>query len=396
MRICRCPNAIGVLLVISLQSVRSAFFGAIVTNQIEPSRDVRRVRSAARHSGIVMLIVVCVGLACVAGLQYFREIQSPPLPVVQVDTPGPAAIEPSWHLQLTDIPEQKVFIGFKQAGHVFIDASDLCLQPGFRENVRHEELEREDGERPLAEASDISLPDELTQKIWWIVSSDVQAEDRTFDTPYQWLGERLSYVNYACLFLGQKVNRTALNQFRTHKSEPVVALMGFDTPLDLYLKAHEGWIDVTDDNRARTMRELPWLHSWMNKFGVKGVEQCGYSEDVTPDVALLPIKVKMSSNGQQDAHWLVATGCNVLDHWSLVMTNEDGTVSFVSVTMPQDVDGYRPGKVWTVDIDSDGMPEFLIEAQYYEGSSYVLLRLNKNNEGGYSFTGVAATSYEGL
>jgi len=73
--------------------------------------------------------------------------------VVQVDTPGPAAIEPSWHLQLTDIPEQKVFIGFKYAGHVFIDASDLCLQPGFRETVRYEGSEQEDDRLHLERAS---------------------------------------------------------------------------------------------------------------------------------------------------------------------------------------------------------------------------------------------------
>jgi hypothetical protein len=52
--------------------------------------------------------------------------------------------------------------------------------------------------------------------------------------------------------------------------------------------------------------------------------------------------------------------------------------------------------VWTADIDNDGVPEFLIEAQYYEGSRYVLFRLNKNDKGGYYFTEIAGTSYEGL
>jgi len=367
-----------------------------VNHQIEPPRDIPCGPSSARQSGLVLLIVVCVGLACVAGIQYFREMKTQPLPVVQVDSPGPVAIEAPWHLQLTNIPEQKVFIGFKHAGQVFIDASDLCLQPDFREHVRNEGPEPEDGERPLSEASDISLPKELIQRTWWIVSSGVQAEDRTFDTPYQWLGERLAYVNYACLFLGQKMDRIALNQFRTYKSEPVIGLMGFETPLDLHLKEHEGWIEVRDDNRAAKIRELPWLFSWINKFSAKGLEQCGYTEDVMLDMALLPIKIRVLPDSQQNAHWLAATGCNVLDHWSLVMTNEDGTVSFVTVTMPPDVESYQPGKIWTADIDNDGMPEFLIQARYYGGSRYVLLRLNKNGKGGYYFTEIARTSYEGV
>lgn len=78
------------------------------------------------------------------------------------------------------------------------------------------------------------------------------------------------------------------------------------------------------------------------------------------------------------------------------MTNEDGTVSFVTVTMPPDVESYQPGKIWTADIDNDGMPEFLIQARYYGGSRYVLLRLNKNGKGGYYFTEIARTSYEGV
>lgn len=367
-----------------------------MNHQIEPPRDIPCGRGSARQSGIVLLMVVCVGLACVAGLQHFREMKVPPVPVVQMDSPGFVAIEQPWHLQLTDIPEQKVFIGFKHAGHVLIDASDLCLQPNFREHVRNEGPEPEDGERPLSEASDISLPKALTQKTWWIVSSDVQAEDRTFDTPYQWLGERLAYVNYACLFLGQKIDRVARNQFRTHKSEPVIGLMGFEAPLDLYLKEHEGWISVTDENRAEKMRELPWLFSWVNKFSAKGLEQCGYTEGAMLDIALLPMRVKISPDDQQPSHWLAATGCNVLDHWSLVMTSDNGSVSFITVTMPPDVESYQPGKVWTVDIDNDGTQEFLIQAQYYEGSRYVLLRLDKDDKGGYYFNEIAGTSYEGL
>jgi len=343
-----------------------------------------------------MLMLVFAGLICVAGLQHFREIKSSAFPATQKDAPEVATRGPSWHLQLKDVPAQKAFIGFKYGNHIYIDVSELCLQPGFREYADDGGVGNENTSRLLSETPDIRLPDELAQGVWWVISSEVLPEDRIFNTPYQWLGSATPPYNYACLFLGQRSGQKIVRQFSTEESEPVIGLMGFEAPLDLHLKEHEGWINVTDDNRAVTMRQLPWLHSWMNKFGGKGDELCGYSEGMTPDVALLPIKVKILPNGQQDAHWLAATGCDVLDRWSLVMANEDGTVSFITVTMPPETENYRPAKVWTVDIDNDGAPEFLIKAQYYEGAKYVLLRMNKNGKGGYYLTEIAGTSYEGL
>jgi hypothetical protein len=355
-----------------------------------------REKSKGLSAVAAMLLLVVAGLVCVAGLQHFREMKYPALPAVPKNEPQLAPKGPSWHLRLRDIPAQKAFIGFKHEGQVYIDASELCLQPDFRQYIENKDVLNVSDTRPLSEASDIALPGELTREVWWIVSRDVPPEDRIFDTPYQWLGPPDGAPNYACLFVGGKVEEKTIKQFRTANSQPVVGLMGFGAPLDVNLKAQEGWIDVTDDNRAATIREFPWLLSWMNKLGVKGVEQCGYSEDVTPDVALLPIKAKILPDSQQEAHWLAATACLVLDHWSLVMTNEDGTVSFITLAKPADPEEYRPVKVWTADIDNDGVPEFLIEAQYYEGSRYVLFRLNKNDKGGYYFTEIAGTSYEGL
>lgn len=343
-----------------------------------------------------MLLLVVAGLMCVAGLQHLREMEFPALPAVPKDEPQAEPSGPSWHLQLRDVPAQKAFIGFRHDGQVYIDASELCLQPDFRQYIENKDFLKESNPRLLSEAPDIALPGELAQRVWWVVSGDVLPEERIFDAPYQWLGPPPKFFNDACLFLGQKVGKETFQKFRTHESEPIIGLMGLSAPLDLRLQAQEGWITVTDDNRATSMREFPWLLSWVTKLGVKGVERCGYSEGYTPNVDLLPIKVKILPDAQQDAHWLAATGCNVLDHWSLVMTNEDGTVSFITVTMPPGVDKYYPGKVWTVDIDGDGMPEFLIKAQYFKGSRYALLRLNRNDKGGYYFTEITGTSYEGL
>jgi hypothetical protein len=93
---------------------------------------------------------------------------------------------------------------------------------------------------------------------------------------------------------------------------------------------------------------------------------------------------------------MAASGCDVLDRWSLVMMNEDETVSFIGRDRPpQDYD-YWPVKIWTVDTDGDGAPEFLVKAQYYEGSSYVLLRLINDEKAGYRLTEIAGTTYEGL
>lgn len=343
-----------------------------------------------------MLMLVLTGLICVAGLQHFRETKSPTLLATPKDGPQAATAGPSWHLQLLDIPAQKAFIGFKQDGQVYIDASELCLQPGFRERAENRGVVDETFTRPLFETPDIALPRELTHRTWQIVSSDAPLEHRVFDTPYQWLDGSETSSNHACLFLGKKVEEEVLKKFRTHLSEPVVGLMGFQVLPDVRLEAQEGWAEVTKTNRLAALREFPWLLSWLNMFSRKGADQCVDPDDFMTVTQLLPIRARMSPNSRQDTHWLVTTGCEILDHWSLVMMNEDGTVSFITVTMPPDTENYRPARVWTADIDNDEMPEFLIKAQYYEGSRYVLLRLSKNDKGAYCFTEIAGTSYEGL
>ena len=79
-----------------------------------------------------------------------------------------------------------------------------------------------------------------------------------------------------------------------------------------------------------------------------------------------------------------------------MITNEDETVSFIRRDDPLRSYDYWPTKIWTVDIDGDGALEFLIRAQYYEGSSYMLLRLINDEKTGYRLTEVTGTAYEGL
>jgi hypothetical protein len=380
-------------------------FASKNNNQLKTSSGSVRVEESdskkqTRISGaIVMLLLVCTGLICVAGLQYFREAKYPPLQVMQKEAPRFVIKGPASHLRLGNVPERKIFIGFKYVDRMYMDVSELCQQPGFRTHADNKgliEVQGQDGTELIFETSDVTLPSKLADSIWWVVSSDAQLEERVFDMPYQWLSYAHSPVNGACLFLGEKVGDRIPREFHTHESEPVIGLMGFGAPLDLRLLAHEGLIEVSKDNRVEKLREFPWLLDWLHKFSSEGSEQCDSSDGFMPTSRVLPIKAKILPHGQQDTHWLAATGCDAFDRWSLVMANEDGTTSFITVSMPPHTDDYWPSKAWTVDIDNDGVPEFLIKAQYYEGDRYVLLRLDKNLKGGYSLIEIAGTSYEGL
>jgi hypothetical protein len=360
-------------------------------------------KKQTRVSGaIVMLLLVCTGLICVAGIQYFRGMKSPPLQTVQTaqkEAPQVVAKESVWHLRLRDIPERKIFIGFKYADRVYMDVSELCNQAGFRMHADDEGLVQVNdpsGTGLVLETPDITLPGGLGHEIWWVVSSDELPEGRVFDAPYQWLSDAHAPPHGACLFLGQRTRGKVPRKLNTAYAEPVIGLIGREDVADIRLRAHEGAIEVTKDNRVGKLKTLPWLLSWLHKFSSEGAEHCGSSDGFMPTSRLLPIKVKITPTSQQNAHWLAATGCKVLDRWSLVMTNEDGTASFIPVQMQPDTDGYSPTKVWTVDIDDDGLPEFLFKAQYYEGSRHVLLRLNKNDQGDYYLTEIAGTSYEGF
>lgn len=351
-------------------------------------------KSTGINMAVAMLILVISGLACVAGLQHLLEKRALSLSNAQgaqwVEEKGPA-----WHLRLEDFPEEKIFIGFKYDDRIYMDASDLCRQPGFRRHIDSESEQQFDAGW-IFEARDIELSSDLTEKNWWVISSDMQPEDRVFDTAYQWLRHEDAPPARACLFLGQKEDEKIPQELRPDESEPVIGLMGFAAPLDLYLQAHEGVIAVTAKNRLQSLHKFPWLLAWLHQFSSTDAKQCGSSGGFMPTTLLLPMKVKILPNGQQSMHWLAATGCEPLDRWSLVMANEDETTSFITLNEPMGFSEYGPAKVWTTDIDGDGIPEFLIKARYYKGSRYVLLRLNESEGGGYHLAEIATSAYEGL
>jgi hypothetical protein len=186
---------------------------------------------------MAMFMLVCAGLICVAGIQYFREVKYPSLPAVQKEVQPAVAKEPSWHLRLRSVPEQNIFIGFKYADRVYMEISELCQQPEFRTHADNEgliEVKNQVGTSLLFETPDITLPSQLTDSTWWVVSSDAQPEDRIFDMSYQWLSYAHAPVNGACLFLGQKTGDRTPQEFQSAESEPIIGLMGFGAPLDTF------------------------------------------------------------------------------------------------------------------------------------------------------------------
>jgi len=354
-------------------------------------------KSKSINMATAMLILVISGLACVAGLQHLLEKRTVPLSTSQgaqwVEEKGPA-----WHLQLDDVPEGKVFIGFKYGDSVYMDASDLCQQPGFRAHADEEGVFQFKGTPNtglVLETPDITLPDGLAHEVWWIVSSHRPPEGRSFDAPYQWLNEAHAPVNGACLFLGQSTETKIPRKLNKIYAEPVIGLIGRDEVADTRLQPHEDATEVTPKNRLESLRKFPWLLAWLHQFSSNGAKQCGSSDGFMPTTLVLPMKVRILPNGQQAMHWLAATGCEQLDRWSLVMANEDGTTSFITLNEPMGYSEYGPAKIWTTDIDGDGIPEFLIKAQYYKGSRYVLLRLNESEGGGYHLSEIATSAYEG-
>jgi hypothetical protein len=345
---------------------------------------------------VVMLILVIGGLACVAGLQRLLAMRLASQAAQQaqwVEEKGPA-----WHLQLDDSSEQKIFIGFRYGDRVYIDASELCLQPGFRAHADEDglvQVKDREGVPLVVEAPDILLPENLAQESWTVVSAHQPPESRVFDTPYQWLSKAHAPANGACLFLGQGPSTKVPRKIYTSYAEPVIGLMGGEEMPDIRLQANEEAIEVTSKNRLESLRKIPWLLAWLHQFSSAGAKECASPDGFMPSSILLPMKVKMLPNGQQAMHWLVATGCEQLDRWSLVMANEDGTTSFLTRNETMSYSEFEPEKVWTADIDSDGIPELLIKARYPRGTKYVLLRLNENEGGGYYLSEIATSAYEG-
>ncbi|MCZ8257984.1 MAG: hypothetical protein O9327_20250, partial [Polaromonas sp.] len=178
-------------------------------------------------------------------------------------------------------------------------------------------------------------------------------------------------------------------------AEPVLALTNTDTLADLRLDMHTEAIRIKRDRRAIHISKHPWLLRWLREFSSNASKRCG-SDEFRPLTVLMPMQVRLFPASEQNTHWLAASSCGEQSDWSMVITNEDETVSFVQLGRLRSPDDYKPVEVWTADTDGDGTPEFLVRAQYAGGWRYVLLRLNTEGKAGYELTEIARTAYQGF
>lgn len=306
------------------------------------------------------------------------------------------AQEPQWHLRLKEFPEQKILLGFANDKHIYMDASGFCVQPGFRPYVMDDTaLKQADGSEGLAliKTPDIRLPADLQSRAWAIVSEDKPMVEAWFDIAYQWLGPESS--SNACMYLGQKdALKTSVDRILPN-TKPVIGLLGSEVKSGLRLMPSAPSFEVTSQNRDAAFVDLPWLREWMKAYATTGVEECGTQGEFHERVVIFPIEGKVFAGAPSAKHWIAATGCETLVDWSLVVTTHNG-VEFVPLGRHKEEYDYGPGNVWTVDIDGDGNMEFLFDAQYYEGSRYVLLKLKHYEKLGWRLNEIAGTEYEGL
>lgn len=345
--------------------------------------------------GICLAVFICMGAGSMWVIAYFGT-KIPTTPVSHV--PGVFSWRPDPHRSLMDVDTPEILIGFKSAGRVYLDASSFCEQPGFRSRADIDmriALQPGDMRRLLVETPDILLPEKLGHGILSVVSTDTAPEARVFDSPYQWLGEAYGPQQGACLLLGQKPASGAPQQLNAFDAEPVIALTGTDTPVDLRLVTQAKAIRVTKDNRGVSIKTHPWLLRWLREFSSNASKQCG-PDEFRPLTVLMPVQVRLSPASEQNRHWLAASGCGGQSDWSLVVTHEDETVSFVQLGRSRRPDDYKPTQVWTTDTDGDGTPELLVRAQYAEGWRYVLLRLVTDGKAGYELAEIAKTAYHEL
>lgn len=361
----------------------------------EKSTDGFTGKSSDPFWGILLAMFICLGAGSVWTLSYFGS-KIPTTPIT--NAPPVFSWQTDPHRSLMDIDRPEILIGFKSADKVYLDVSSFCEQPGFRSRAeidRRIALQPGDLGRLLIETPDIILPESLDHRILSVVSADMAPEVRVFDSPYQWLGDTYGPQHGACLLLGKKTAGGAPQKLRAFDADPVIALTNTDTPAGLRLDMQAKAIKVTKDNRAASIRKYPWLLRWLREFSGNAAKQCG-PDEFRPLTVLMPVQARLSPASAQTRHWVAVSGCGGQNDWSLVITNEDETVSFVRLSRLPSPDDYKPTQVWTTDTDEDGTPEFLVKAQYPEGWKYVLLRLNTDDRAGYYLTEIAKTAYHEL
>lgn len=345
--------------------------------------------------GICLAALLCMAAGSLWAVSYLGT-KNPTTPVTNVPAVLSWRVDP--HRSLMDVDRPDVLIGFKSADKVYLDLSSFCEQPGFRSRA---EVDRPIAPQPgslgklLVETPDINLPASLNHGILSVISTDMAPEARVFDSPYQWLSDAYGPAHGACLLLGKKTARGAPQKLDAFEARPVIALTSTEVPVDMRLDVQAKPITITTNNRGDNIRKHAWLLPWLEKFGRDALKQCGPAE-FEPLALLMPVQARLSPASKQNRHWVAASGCGGQNDWSLVITHEDGAVSFVRQGSLPRADEYKPDRVWTSDTDGDGTPEFLVRARYPQGWRYVLLRLNMDDKAGYSLTEIAKTAYIGL
>jgi hypothetical protein len=328
-------------------------------------------------------------------LSYFGT-KNPTSPVNNVPAVFSWRTEP--HRSLMDIDMPEVLIGLKSNGKVYLDISAYCAQAGFRGRAdmdkRFEPLPDELG-RLLIETPDINLPQSLDHGILSVISTDMPPDARVFDSPYQWLGDNYGPRHGACLLLGKNTASGTPQKLNPLDAQPVIALLATDMPADLRLNTQSKAIEVKKNNRGDAIRKHPWLLRWLRDFSSNASKACG-PDEFNQLTTLIPVNARLSLASEQTSHWVAASGCDGKNEWSLVITHEDETVSFLRLDTWHSDNNYLPTQVWTTDIDGDGAPEILIKGQYAEGWRYVILRVNTDIKRGHYLTEISRTAYHEL
>lgn len=287
--------------------------------------------------GRVIFLVVIGAIICASAayqLLYFKA---------EKKLRGQNTISSASHYRLTPFPEQKIFLGFVSDGQAYADASELCEQPDFKfyvEGVGQYGTTQPDGTWALVKNPKIALPLTLGEKSWSVISVNESRKKFTLDTPYQIL--RLENNN-SCLYIGEKNARSNVQNIKFDRMQPAVILMGVTAPPGTKLKPHEDAIEITKENRALYLSVYAWLEEWLNEFGRDDSSACGSEDGYFPLARLHSIEGEVIKGNSNTIYWIAATGCETLDNWNLVVSNDDGSMSFISLDRPKS--GYTTAQV---------------------------------------------------
>lgn len=343
---------------------------------------------------LILWLIAAIALAVWLINSYLKpsttvEAKSVAAPAVKADA---NAVET--HVRIKDLPnadENKYLIGFQHEGNVFLDASSFCEQPNFRPFADMDgKIQSTFEHGALIATPDIAIPARWRNTRWFLLSENNPPELFRANASYQWLNYAHGPVNGACLFFGALPNSQATKAFSTQTAQPVIGVLT-NEQADLRLEEHGEIFAITEENKSLYSQVLPWLDVFKST-----APRCNDSDPEPPSVWVLPFRTRITAGSEERTHWFVNAGCDLNAQWALAMTADNDTTVFIKLKRPILPYDYWPVKIWTVDVDGDGSPEFLVQAQYYEGLRHVLLKLSTDEQSKLVFTEIAASAYEGI